>query len=41
MEAKAVLIFIQATFLHKINLQHILNYYQMEKMEAIVMIMME
>ena len=41
MEVKVAIIFIQAIILHRINLQPILNKYQMEKMEAIVMIMME
>ena len=41
MEARAATIYIKATFLHKIKLQPIINFYQMEKMEVIVMIMME
>ena len=41
MEARAATIYIQATFLHKIKLQLIHNFYQMEKMVVTAMIMME
>jgi hypothetical protein len=40
-EAKAASIFTQAIILLRINKQFIHNYYRMDKMEVIVMIMME